>query len=211
MDDRITELTVRRMVERLATSDPVPGGGSASALAGAMAAALLRMVIELTAGRSDAAGSVDELQRIGRGALVWQSELLNLAELDANAYSAVVRARKLPRATDIERQARDVQVAAAVREATRAPLEIMRGASAVMELAERLAPIGSRNAISDVGVGGMLAASSARGAALNVRINLPQLRDEELRREATAAIHDLLPGLAARERALDAVVDERMT
>lgn len=210
MDDRLTELTVREMVERLATSDPVPGGGSAAALAGAMGAALVHMVVELTGGQAGTDDSVGELSEIGRAATAWQFELLNLAELDANAYSAVVRARRLPRDTEIERQARDVQVTAAIREATRAPLETVRAATAVLELAERLAPLGTRRAISDVGVGAMLATTSARGAALNVRINLPYVQDEELRAEATTMLEALLPDLADRERALGSIVEARM-
>ena len=207
MDARLTELTVREMVERLATRDPAPGGGCAAALAGAMGAALVRMVVDLTS--PEPPESTEALAAIGRGATTWQSELLNLAELDANAYSAVVRARRLPRGTEIERQSRDVQIAAAMREATRAPLQTMRAATAVLELAERLAPLGTRHAISDVGVGAMLATSSARGAALNVRINLPYLKDEALRGEATALL-ERLPDLVERERALSVVIDGRM-
>lgn len=210
MEERLTELSVRALVERLATRDPAPGGGSAAALAGAMAAALVRMVVELTAPRAESAEAAAELSDIGHAATTWQSELLNLAELDANAYSAVANARRLPRESELEREARDVQFAAAMREATRAPLATVRAASAVFELAERLAPIGTRHAISDVGVGGMLATAAARGAALNVRINLPYVNDAELRTDATTTLEELIPPLADRERALDSIVAERM-
>ncbi|MGZ8475088.1 MAG: cyclodeaminase/cyclohydrolase family protein [Candidatus Limnocylindria bacterium] len=210
MEDRLTELTVRDLVERLASRDPAPGGGSAAALAGAMGAALVRMVVELTTVPTDPANAGTELTEIRAAATTWQSELLNLAELDATAYRAVVQARRLPRGTERERDARDVQVAAAVREATRTPLATIRAARAVLELAERLAPIGSRHAISDVGVGGMLATTSARGAALNVRINLPYLEDRELHAEATALLETLSPELDRRAAALDSLVAERM-
>jgi len=210
MEDRLTELTVRDLVERLATRDPAPGGGSAAALAGAMGAALVRMVVELTTAPTDPAKAGNELTEIGAAAATWQSELLTLAELDANAYHAVVKARRLPRGTEREIRARDVQVAAAIREATRAPLATIRAARAVLELAERLAPIGSRHAISDVGVGGMLAMTSARGAALNVRINLPYLEDPELSAEATAILESLPPELDLRAAAIDSLVAERM-
>ncbi len=210
MEDRLTELTVRDLVERLASKDPAPGGGSAAALAGAMGAALVRMVVELTTAPVNPANAGNELTEIGAAAATWQSELLNLAELDANAYRAVVQARRLPRGTEREIRARDIQVAATVREATRAPLATIRAARAVLELAERLAPIGSRHAISDVGVGGMLATTSARGAALNVRINLPYVEDRGLHAEATAILEALGPELDLRAAALDALVAERM-
>ena len=211
MEERLNELTVRRLVERLATSDPVPGGGSAAALAGAMAAALVHMVVELTAGRPAAAGTEDALAKIGAAATNWQSELLNLAEVDANAYAAVVAARRLPRESERDRQARDVQIAAAVREATRAPLVTARVANEVLALTVLLAPIGNRNAVSDVGVAALLALTAVRGAALNVEINLPYLApDEPLRREAADEIGMLLVGLDERERAVRSAVVERL-
>ena len=211
MDERLTDLTVRRLVERLATSDPVPGGGSAAALAGAMGAALVRMVVELTVGRPAAEGHAEELTDIGVAASGWQSELLNLAELDASAYDAVVRARRLPRDSDLHKQARETQVAAAVREATRAPLATARVANEVLGLAERLAPIGNRNAISDVGVASLLAVAAIRGAAMNVEINLPSLpEDDPLRPEARAALGSQLADLDRRERALAAAVGDRI-
>lgn len=209
MDERLTELTVRSLVERLATRDPVPGGGSAAALAGAMAAALIRMVVELTLGRAESR-SAEDVGGIGSAATSWQSELLNLVDLDANAYSGVVEARRLPRGTDLETQARDVQFAAAMREATRAPMHTIRAAVAVLELAEQLAPVGTPYAITDVGVAAGLAAAAARGAALNVRINLAYVTDETLRAEAAASL-ELLADLSAREQALERAVADRMS
>jgi formiminotetrahydrofolate cyclodeaminase len=201
--DRLNSLPARELLERMASGDPIPGGGSAAALAGAMGAALMRMVVTLTSGRPAAADHEDELTEIAVAAATLQSELLNLVELDAVAYDAVIRARRLPRDTDLERQARAVQVAAAVREATRAPLQTARLAERVLGLGERLAPIGSRNAISDVGVGALLATAALRGAVLNVRINLPSLDDDdELRTEATTEVARLLEGLDERERAI---------
>lgn len=211
MDTRLPEMTVRTLVERLATSDPVPGGGSAAAVAGAMGAALIQMVVELTIGRPAADGHEQTLTDIRTAAAARQSELINLAELDANAYDAVVRARRLPRDSELERHARTVQVDAAVAEATRIPLATARAASAVLDLAEQMAPIGNRNAISDAGVAGLLAASALRGAALNVEINLPYLTsDETLRDEAAAEIGSLLAGVDERERAVRQAVAERL-
>ena len=211
MDERLTELTVRSLVERLATSDPVPGGGSASALSGAMGAALIHMVVELTYGRPAAAGHEETLTEIRTAAVAWQSELLNLAELDASAYLAVVRARRLPRESELERNARDVQVGAAIREATRVPLATARAASEVLELARRLASIGNRNAVSDVGVAGLLAVAALRGAALNVQINLPFVAaDEELRETAAGEIKRLLATVDERDRVVRDAVAERL-
>lgn len=211
MESRLPEMTVRGMVERLATSDPAPGGGSAAAVAGAMGAALIQMVVELTVGRPMADGHEGTLAEIRAAAAAWQSELINLAELDANAYEAVVRARRLPRDSERERRARTVQVDAAVREATRIPLAAAKAASAVLDLAEQAAPIGNRNAISDVGVAGLLAVAALRGAALNVEINLPYLgSDEALRNEAAAEVASLLATADERDRRVRSAVAERL-
>jgi formiminotetrahydrofolate cyclodeaminase len=200
---RLNDLPAPELIERMATGDPIPGGGSAAALAGAMGAGLLRMVVALTSGRPAAAEDEKELAEIAIGAASCQSELLNLVELDAVAYDGVIRARRLPRTTDLERQTREVQVAAATREATRAPLQTARLAEQVLSLAERLAPIGSRNAISDAGVGALLAAAALRGAVLNVQINLPYLAaDDALRTIATDELERVLGGLDERERAI---------
>ena len=201
--DRLNDLPARELIERMATGDPVPGGGSAAALAGAMGAGLMRMVVALTSGRPAAAEHETELTEIAVAAATCQSELLNLVELDSSAYDGVIRARRLSRETDLQREARAVQIAAATREATRAPLQTARIAEQVLLLGERLAPIGSRNAISDVGVGALLASAALRGAVLNVQINLPSLdTDDPLRAEAEAEVARLLDGLDARERSI---------
>lgn len=211
MDTRLSELTVDAFIGKLASDAPAPGGGSASALAGAVGAALVQMVVALTSGRADAAGAEDELRELGLAAAGFQSELLQLVDVDAAAYGSVIAARRLPRESERERELRRVQIDAALREATRAPLTIAQRADAVLELAERLAPIGNRNAISDAGVAGLLAAAALRGAALNVRINLPSLaEDEPLRRDAGERVDALLTGLDEREAALRAAVAERL-
>ena len=210
-DQRLADLSVEAFLARLSSSDPVPGGGSTAALVGAMGAALLHMVVELTAGRPAAGDDEATLAEIGGAAAGWQSELLRLAELDAAAYAGVIRARRLPRATELEAQTRSVQVAAAVREATRVPLEITRRAGEVLAVAERLASLGNRNAISDVGVAALLSAAAMRGGALNVDINLGSLPDDDpLIAEASADLDRLLDGLDEREREIRELVEERL-
>jgi len=210
MDSRLSELTVQELLERLATKDPVPGGGSAAALGGAMGAALVQMVVALTAGRPAAAANEDALKEIQLRGATLTSELLRLSELDAAAYAAVVTARRLPRETEVEQLARTRQIEAATREATAIPLEVTRRADEVLALAERVAPIGNRNAVSDVGVAALLAAAAMRGAAMNVRTNLPYLpASEPLRDEAAREVDRLLADIDERERRIRGAVMER--
>ena len=211
LDARLDDLTIRDLVERLASAAPIPGGGSASAIAGALAAALVHMVVELSIGRQAHATHEPALREIGLAASGWQSELLDLASRDAAAYAAVVAARRMPRETDLDRQARATQLAAATRAATRVPLRIAEVASEVADLAARVAPIGNPNAASDAGVAARLAAAAVHGAALNVRINLPGLAEgDELRRDAAARIDIRTAGIAAREAAATRAVEGRI-
>lgn len=211
MTQPLNSLAVSELVGRLATADPVPGGGSASALAGAMAAALVEMVVALSAGRPAAADHEAALAETGAAAGDLRLELLRLAEVDAEAYAAVVAARRLPKDTDAERAERQERITVSVRDATRAPLEVLRRSGETLALAEALAPIGNRNAVSDVGVAGLLAAAAIRGAAMNVEINLPSLpEDDGLRLEARTALASHLSALDRRERALASAVGERI-
>jgi methenyltetrahydrofolate cyclohydrolase len=207
----LSNLTVRELSERLASDAPIPGGGSAAALAGAMGAALLSMVVELTLGRPDAEQHEELLKEAGEAAVQRRGALLDLAEEDAVAYAAVVAARRLPKETEANREARARALRTAMVEAARVPLRTAEVATEVLELVQAVAPIGNRNAISDAGVAALLAATSVRGALLNVRINLPYLSaDEPLRASAPQDVERLERLAAERERAALEVVGARI-
>lgn len=209
MAETLPALSLTEFLDRLASRAPTPGGGSASALAGTTAAALLHMVLELTAGRADDVGEAT-LTELSAAATTLRSELLALVQADAAAYDSVVAARRLPRETDRDTEVRHTQMTLATREATEVPLETVRRASAVLELAERVAAFGVRSAISDVGVAALLAAAAMRGAALNVSINLPFLpQDDPLRAQAVAELDRLLTDLDRREAGVRDAVAER--
>ncbi len=210
---QLDRLQLRDLIQRLATRDPVPGGGSAAAIAGAMGSALVSMVCALTRGRTETDAVATELDAVALAAAATQSDLLNLATLDASAYQGVVTARRLPRETHEERRFRSMQVEHATRQATEVPLRTARAAQAVLDLAERLVPIGSRHAISDVGVAAHLAAAAVRGGVLNVRINLPFLPDippEDILAGAREEVDQLLSAAAAAEARIGSAVAHRM-
>jgi len=198
---QLTDLSLDAFLERLGSSDPVPGGGSASALAAAMGAALIAMVAELTIGRPAYAEHEETVRKLRFDALERGAELLDLAQQDADAYDLVVRARHMPKESEAERDARNAAISAATVAATRAPLRVAVVASEVLDLAERIAPIGNRNAASDAGVAPLLAAAGLRGAVLNVRINLPYLPADEPLRDSAPAELDRLEALAAKGQA----------
>jgi methenyltetrahydrofolate cyclohydrolase len=169
-------------------------------LGGALAAALVEMVCELTAGRPGY-DAVDPIARqIGTAAGELRVSLLDAAEEDAAAYDRVADARRLPRETDESQTARKAAIAEASVAATEVPLRVMRLALDVLDLAARMAPIGNRNAISDAGVAALFAAAAARGAAFNVAINLPALPEgHPLRSDAARRLATLEAAVAERE------------
>jgi methenyltetrahydrofolate cyclohydrolase len=198
---QLTHLSVQDLLERLGSSDPVPGGGSAAALVAAMGAALVAMVAELTIGRPDYAEHEEVVRKLGFDAIERRSELLDLAQRDADAYDLVVQARRMPKESDADRSARSTALHEAMQEAARIPLRAAVVASEVLDLAERIAPLGNRKAVSDAGVAALLAAAGLRGAVLNVRINLPYLAADDPLREGGPAQLSLLESLATQGEA----------
>jgi len=208
----LAELTVRDLTERLASRAPVPGGGSASALAGALGAALVEMVCELTVGKPEYEEVDPVARQIGAAAGELRGSLLAAAEEDATAYLAVVAARRLPRDGDEQRAARKAAIGEASVAATEVPLRVARLAAKVLDLAASIASIGNRNAVSDAGAAALLAAAAARGAALNVRINLPSLPNAHpLRAEAGVRLAELDSSVTKREAEALATVSRRMS
>lgn len=207
----LAEMSMRELAERLASSAPVPGGGSASALTGALGAALVEMVCELTTGRAEYADVEAVARQAGAAAADLRGALLAAADDDAVAYEAVVTARALPRGTDDEKAARAAAVSEAIVGATEVPLRIARLASEVLELAASMATLGNKRAVSDAGVAALLAAAALRGAALNVMINVPSLPEgHPLATEAPARLAELETAAAAREGQALAIVDQRL-
>lgn len=210
---RLLDHSVADFARRLASGDPTPGGGSASALSAALGASLVSMVANLTTGRPAAAGHEAELHDITQGAASAMRELLDLVELDTAAYDAVVAARRAVRtggADGDEEPEREGPLRAAVVEATRVPLRIAACAAEVLRLAERLAAFGNRYALSDIAVAGDLSWAGLRGGLANVRANLPALGGThpihaeiapqlaQLDRLATRGVEPLRAALAAR-------------
>jgi formiminotetrahydrofolate cyclodeaminase len=161
-----------------------------------MGAALVAMVAELTLPRADTPQLEAELSEIRDQALARRQELLDLAEEDAEAYAAVVAARRLPRDSDGDREVRAAKLRRAMVAAAEAPLRTARTAEDVLRLARDVAPIGNPNAVSDAGVAAELAMASVRGAILNVRINLPYLDEEDPLRDSAPPELDRLAAQA---------------
>ena len=208
---QISSLAVGDLLERLAARRPTPGGGTAAALAGALGAALVEMVAAFSSTPDDGAGK-GELGEIAAAATHLRQELLALADADADAYDAVLAARRLPRGTPEERSERSLRVADALGHAIAVPLRTAEAGAQLLELAARIESIGNPNLVSDAGVAAALAAAAVRGAVLNVRVNLPGLpADDPSRRAAEERCSELAALATKHADRVAAAVDARLT
>ena len=175
----LTQLSVEQFVERLAAATPTPGGGSAAALSGSLAAALVQMVCDLTIGKEGYQQHEPFLRPIRAQGESLRRELLTLVDRDAAAYDRVIAALRLPKAGDAEKAERKAALGRANLEATEVPLAAAEACARVLRLSAELLPRGNRNALSDVGTAAALAVAGLRGGLMNVRINLGGLSDPD--------------------------------
>jgi methenyltetrahydrofolate cyclohydrolase len=170
--------SVSALLEALRSSDPTPGGGSASALAGAVGASLFAMVAALPKPRSTAEQDVARLRAVETSATELAKRLEALIDRDSEAYELVMSAYRLPKGTDAEKAARSASIQEAMKAAIDAPLDVMRACAAGIAQAAVLVEHGNPNASSDVQVGLELMHAGLRGARLNVEINLGSVKDQ---------------------------------
>lgn len=190
-----------RFVDALATSDPTPGGGSASAMAAAIAAGLLSMVCSLTVGQEKFADVQESISATLAETEALRHSFIALAEKDMAAYGSFVVAQRLPRGTAEQRTLRTREMQAALRECTLVPLRIAQACRRLLELAPIVARDGNPSAVTDVGVGVALAAACLEGSALQVRANLGWVKDEDFRATQAVALEAVLFGLANLKQA----------
>ena len=172
---RLTDLTVSGFDAEVAAASPAPGGGSAAALAGSVAAALVAMVCRLSVGRDDLATTADELAKTLDAAEGLRRRLLELIDEDTAAFDAVMIAVRLPKAEEAQRVARVAALEQATLAAAAVPLETLTAAARTLALAGALVGRANPAAASDLGVAVELALAAAEGALLNVAINLSAL------------------------------------
>ena len=175
----LVDLTVKGFLAETAGSAPVPGGGSISALNGAVATALAEMVANLTIGKKKYAEVEGEMQKVAAKAAEARERLVEYIDKDSDAYDKVFAAFKLPKDTDEQKAERSRVIQEATKYAAEVPMHVAEESYAIMETISYVAHNGNQNAVTDGCVAMMAARTCVLGALLNVRINLSSIKDEE--------------------------------
>jgi methenyltetrahydrofolate cyclohydrolase len=174
---KLTAHTLTDLLAAFRSPEPMPGGGSAAALAGALGASLLAMVAGLPRSRTSTPDEAARLADAGARCTAIAAQLAELVDRDSAAYGTVMAAFRMPKRTDEEKAARSATIQEATRSATEAPLGVMRACAEAIRQAGDVAAFGNTNAASDVQVALELLGAGLRGARHNVAINLESLKD----------------------------------
>ncbi len=183
----LTSKSVQEFLDETASSSPAPGGGSVSALAAALGAALTSMVCRLTIGKKKYAEVQSEMEDILQKSEDLRKRCTDLIDEDTLAFNKVMSAFALPKDTEQQKMRRDDEIQEATKKATLVPLRLMHLCEEALGLTARVAEKGNVNSISDAGVAALMLDAACKGAAFNVFINLSSLHDDNFARENSEA------------------------
>jgi len=196
----LANLKIAEYLEKAAAGTAVPGGGSVAALNASLAAGLTEMVANLTIGKKGYEAVAEEMNDIAGRTAELREKLTAAIDRDAEAYSLVMAAFKLPKATDPEKALRKQEIQKAFKQAALVPLEVANHAVNVLDLAGRAIDSGNKNAVTDGVVAAMNARTAALAALYNVKINLVSIEDDEFVKELTRDINNLEQQAKSKEQ-----------
>jgi methenyltetrahydrofolate cyclohydrolase len=206
----ITQNSIEKFLDDLASAAPTPGGGSAAAVMGATGAALVSMVCNVTLGKKGQEAVVSEMRAILAESEKLRAKLTVMAADDIAAFDGLMAAYRMPKSSEEEKMQRTAAIQVGLLAATRTPLECARACAQVIALAARAGQHGYSGVISDAGVGVLAAHAALRSAALNVYINAPALQDRDFAARSLREL-DLLSGHGASDsEAVMALVRSRL-
>ena len=201
---------VHNFLDELASNSPTPGGGSVAALAGALGAALISMVGNLTIGKKKYEDVEEDIKKIISSSEKLRYELSQLIEEDVMAFNNFMATYKMPKETEDEKKIRAEKIQESLIEAAKVPLTVAYKCLEVLSLSKEVAEKGNINVISDAGVAALMAEAALESAILNVKINLTMIKDEKVRTELSSSIKEiLLKEKGQKEKVLE-IVEEKI-
>jgi len=206
----LIEKKVNNFLNELASSSPTPGGGSVAALAGALGAALLSMVGNLTIGKKKFQNVEEDFKRMVSSSEKLRMELSRLIDEDIKVFNEFMAIYKMPRNTENEKMIRSEKMQKALILAAEVPLEVGFKCHEILILSEEVAEKGNPNVISDAGVAALLAEAALDSALLNVKINLKMIKDEEVKEKLKSSINELMTKNQGLKEKIIKIVEKRM-
>jgi methenyltetrahydrofolate cyclohydrolase len=206
----ITQRPLGTFLDELASGAPTPGGGSAAAIMGAMGAALISMVCNVTIGKKGHEAVESEMISVRDESEKLRLRLTALVAEDVAAFDALMAAYRLPKSSEEDKSRRAAAIQSSLLGATETPLACARACAEVVALSRRAGEKGYAGVISDAGVGVLAANTALRGAALNVYINAPSLKDRDYADAATAELEQLLDDCARESELVFELVRSRL-
>ena len=205
----VESMTIQEFLDVLSSKEPVPGGGGASALAGALGNALGQMVANLTIGKKKYALVEDEIKELAERMKGIQGQFSALADQDAKVFAPLAKCYSLPSGTEEEKAYKAEVMEARLLDASLVPMEIIEKASEMLEIMDILADKGSRMAVSDVGVGVQFIRTALLGAVMNVYINTKSMKNREKAEEMNEKAERLIKeGTEAADRIYQKVLEQ---
>ena len=207
----IKDAQIEQFLEALASQSATPGGGSAAAIIGAMGAALVSMVCNLTIGKKKYAEVESDMKNVLAEADALRKQLIGMIEDDVKAFDAVMGAYGMPKETDADKAKRDSAIQAALKQATDVPMACARAARQVIDIAAIASDKGNLNVISDAGVGVLAGYAALRSAALNVFTNARMITDKTFAEAKLKELNQLLAGAEGATEKAYAVVKGKVS
>ena len=206
----LVKMDLRDFANELSIDSPAPGGGSVAALAGALGSALTSMVANLTVGKKEYQDNWDEMKQVAVEAQQLKDELLRAIDRDSDAFNNLMNAFRLQKKTEEQIVERDHAIEQATKKACLVPLDVMKKSIEVLKLIQIVAERGNENAASDAGVASLMAKSAVEGAGLNVKINLPGIKDSDFITEMKSDIKNLITDANERQRIIIETVNQKI-
>jgi formiminotetrahydrofolate cyclodeaminase len=206
----ITQRPLETFLDELASSAPTPGGGGAAAIMGAMGAALVSMVCNVTIGKKGHEAVESEMKSVRDESEKLRLRLTALVAEDVAAFDKLMAAYRLPKSSEEDKSRRAAAIQSSLLGATETPLKCARACAEVVALSKRAGEKGYAGVISDAGVGVLAANTGLRSAALNVYINAPSLKDRAFADAATAELEQLLDTCARESELVFELVRSRL-
>ena len=190
----INDTTIQKFLDDLASKSPTPGGGGVAAITGAMGAALVSMVCNLTIGKKNYEAVDEEMRSTLNAAEMLRGRLTDMIRADMEVFDQVMAAYGLPKETDEQKQARSQAIQIALKAATDVPLNCARACAELIDLSRIAAEKGNKNIVSDAGVAVLAGYAALKSAALNVYVNAAAIKDEAFVHERISELNAILTG-----------------